>query len=168
MGGGRLSPVQTQAKPPAAVEVKPNAAVQVKRMTAQQHKLRLLQWREGGIPPGPDATEEQKKAYKNYYASQTAPNGCSVPLLGLAQDGSPMGGFREPANVSACNAHDVAYGRGGSSADRKKADEELYRKIKANGQPVRAWITYAGVRVAGWALFSDRYDDKPLPIPEGD
>jgi hypothetical protein len=165
--GGRLDPVKTQAQPPAAVEVKPNAAAEVKRMTAHQHKLRLLQWREGGIPPGPDATEDQKKAYKKYYDSQTTTNGCSVPLLGLAQDGSPMGGFREPANVAACNEHDVAYGRGGSDADRKKADEQLFRRIDANGEPVRAWVTYAGVRVFGGFFFTERYGE-PLPIPEGE
>jgi hypothetical protein len=165
--GERLDPVQTQAQPPAAVEVKPNAAVEVKRLEAQQTKLGELKWREGDKPPGPDASAADKAAYKSYYASQTTTNGCSVPLLGLAQDGSPMGGFREPANVAACNDHDVAYGRGGSDADRKNADKALYRRIKANGEPVRAWITYKGVRAFGWLFFSKR-DEGHLPIPEGE
>ncbi len=164
--GGRLDPVETQAQPPAAVEVKPNAAVEVKRLTAHQRKLRRLQWREGGMPPGPDATEAQKNTYKNYYASQTTTNGCSVPGVGIAQEGSAVAGYRERANVAACNEHDVAYGRGGSDADRKAADDQLFRKIEANGQPVRAWVTYAGVRVFGGLFFTERYGG-PLPISEG-
>ncbi len=164
--GGRLDPVKTQAQPPAAVEVKPNAAVEVKRLNAYQTKLRKLQWSEGGKPPGPDATQAQKDTYKKYYASQTTTNGCSVPGVGIAMDGSPIGGYREPANVAACNEHDVAYGRGGSDADRKKADDQLFRRIEANGEPVRAWVTWSGVRVFGGLFFTERYGG-PLPIPEG-
>ena len=162
--GGRLDPVQTQSPPPAAVEVKPNAAVEVKRLEAQQTKLEELKWREGDKPPGPDASKADKAAYKQFYDSQTTTNGCSVPGLDyINNDGE---GWKAPADVAACNEHDVAYGRGGSDADRKAADDQLFRKIEANGQPVRAWVTWSGVRVFGGLFFTERYGG-PLPIPEG-
>lgn len=166
--GERLDPVQTQAQPPAAVEVKPNAAVEMKHVEVRRLKLVAARWREAHKPPqppGPDASDADKAAYKNYYATQTTTNGCSVPGVGLAQEGSPVAGYRSPANEAACNDHDVAYGRGGTGDDRKAADKALYRRIKANGEPVRATVAYEGVRVFGWMFFS--YRDKQLPIPEG-
>jgi hypothetical protein len=162
---GRLDPTKTGAQPAAATEVSPYAAMVVKRYEARKTRLKKMKWAEGEAP-GPDASQEEKEAYRKFYEEQTSVNGCSVPGVSLAQEGSPVAGYRSPENVQACNTHDVGYGRGGSGDDRKAADEALYREIKANGQPVRARVTYAGVRVFGWMFFSYR-DKGPLPIPEG-
>jgi hypothetical protein len=163
---GRLDPVQTKSPPPAVVEVKPAAQVEVKKIEIRHGRLGKVKWKEAPKPPGPDATDAEKAQYKRYYDSQTTVNGCSVPGVSLAQEGSPVAGYRSPENVAACNAHDVSYGRGGSGDDRKAADVELWRQIKANGQPVRATVTYYGVRAFGWMFFSYR-DEGQLPIPEG-
>lgn len=160
-----LDPTKTGAQPPAATEITPYAAVVMKRYEARKARLKKMKWSEGEAP-GPDASQEDKDAYKKFYEEQTAGNGCSVPGVSLAQEGSPVAGYRSPENVQACNTHDVGYGRGGSGAERKAADKKLYRDILANGQPVRAKVTYAGVRVFGWMFFNYR-SKGPLPIPEG-
>ncbi|HRI63310.1 MAG TPA: hypothetical protein PK156_03710 [Polyangium sp.] len=173
----RLEPQKTQTSAPAAIEVKPNAAVVVKKSETKPGKVKELKWSDAGAEENrrrgeeaaranKEATDAEKAAYKKYYDSVTAGNGCSVPGSGIAQDGSYMAGWRSQPNVDACNAHDVAYGRGGSAEDKKAADLELYRRIKANGEPVRATITYYGVRVGGPLFFYYRKDG-PLPIPEG-
>lgn len=53
---------------------------------------------------------------------------------------------------SCCVAHDRAYWRGGSEADRLKADEELRRCVEdKTGDASRAALMFRGVRLGGGA-----------------
>lgn len=48
-----------------------------------------------------------------------------------------------------CEAHDRAYWAGGTAEDRKAADAELYRCLRARGAPILAWVYWGAVRLAG-------------------
>ena len=55
--------------------------------------------------------------------------------------------------VECCVLHDLAYWRGGTSEERKKADRKLEQCLSDRGYTVMAGIMYAGVRVGGvWWL----------------
>jgi len=49
-----------------------------------------------------------------------------------------------------CLAHDEAYLKGGSAADRKAADIALRTCMRSKGQKVACWIYYFAVRIFGW------------------
>ena len=48
-----------------------------------------------------------------------------------------------------CILHDKRYWSGGTKADRKQADKELYECVRKKGYPLIATIMYLGVRVGG-------------------
>ncbi len=48
-----------------------------------------------------------------------------------------------------CEQHDKHYWRGGTRAQRRKADAELRDGVAARGYHVWAWLIWAGVRVGG-------------------
>ncbi len=51
--------------------------------------------------------------------------------------------------LSCCTAHDHAYWKGGTSAERALADDRLRQCVAAVGEPAIAAIMLAGVRVGG-------------------
>ena len=75
-----------------------------------------------------------------------------------------------------CDKHDFHYWRGGTEADRKKADKEFYSdmKIDAQFQPWwkrlflkgMAWLYYLSVRLGGKTRFSygDMKTEEDLPV----
>ncbi len=150
----------------AAVEVKPKAAVEWKSMRVRQREMRYLLYqeteriREEEERKRKAAAEEDERQRQadpvGHYRRATETNGCTV---------GPLRPFWSRF-TQACNRHDVAYGRGGSEEDRKRADKALAIEILLQGAPRRALITYMGLRVGGRGNFSYR-DGGPLPIPEG-
>lgn len=48
-----------------------------------------------------------------------------------------------------CAKHDLAYWQGGTRAQRREADLELIRGVRAEGHPVLACLIYSGVRIGG-------------------
>jgi len=54
---------------------------------------------------------------------------------------------------SCCRAHDDAYAKGGTKADRLKADQRMRDCIIAKGHPVVARMMYRGVRMFGGSYF---------------
>jgi hypothetical protein len=160
-----LPPVKTQATPQAAMRVDPYANMDARWLQARNSKLGVLRWRAAPTPqaPGPNATQAEKDAYRAFYNSQTTVNGCTgVGKINIA-GWKP---WQTPESVAACNAHDIAYGRGGTEAERKAADDALFREIKEKDSTFKAWVTWTGVRIAGSNFFTYR-DGGPLPIPEG-
>lgn len=92
------------------------------------------------------------------------PNGCT----GVPRFVSNYLGFTD-----CCNDHDRAYSLGGSSKDRRIADEEFYRCMKevANrtgrrSAHIAAPIFYGAVRLFGPFFFNECYKDPPTP-PDG-
>lgn len=51
--------------------------------------------------------------------------------------------------LACCQAHDLAYWKGGTYAERLAADQELEQCVAATGEPAVAKIMLAGVRVGG-------------------
>ena len=77
-------------------------------------------------------------------ADELAPftsDGCSVFPDGTAQQQSLW--------ARCCIAHDLAYWKGGTQAEREAADHELQRCVSAVGEPGVADLMLAGVRVGG-------------------
>jgi len=82
-------------------------------------------------------------------------DGCSggMSWLWRAASGKP------PPWEGCCVVHDWHYWQGGTRADRRAADRELYRCVVAQAQEyallgkcavfIIAWITWAGVRLCG-------------------
>ncbi|MCG8600936.1 MAG: hypothetical protein MI807_12395 [Verrucomicrobiales bacterium] len=48
-----------------------------------------------------------------------------------------------------CVAHDYAYWRGGSRAERREADRKLREGIREKGKPLAADVAFLGVRLGG-------------------
>ena len=60
-----------------------------------------------------------------------------------------------------CIAHDLAYFQGGTPADRKDADDKLYRCLREHHTIILAWVYWAAVRAMGHKFW-------PAPVkPEG-
>lgn len=94
---------------------------------------------------------------------------CLLPLLALcagcqsapaipatptpfATDGCSLFPDRMPGGPDwrgCCVAHDLAYWRGGSNAERVEADRALRTCVGEQAHPALAGIMYAGVRIAG-------------------
>nr|WP_314546088.1 hypothetical protein [uncultured Massilia sp.] len=90
--------------------------------------------------------------------------GCqSVPVLQpFATDGCSM--FPDHAPIgkadwcACCVAHDLAYWRGGTEAERLEADRALETCVTAaSGSPALAQTMYAGVRAGGVPYFLTSY-----------
>lgn len=104
--------------------------------------------------------------YAQWYANNTAVNGCSVPEV--VQNNFPTGRWDEHADV--CAPHDVAYGRGGI-LQRGIADAKLAWAIWEKGDRLKAVATYVGLRIGGWANYSWTNPDGSIrwgaaPTPE--
>jgi hypothetical protein len=56
-----------------------------------------------------------------------------------------------------CIEHDMAYWLGGTSDERKTADQKLYQCVKDTGQPSEARIMYLGTRAGGGPLGQNTY-----------
>jgi hypothetical protein len=56
-----------------------------------------------------------------------------------------------------CIAHDIAYWLGGTSDERKAADDNLFQCVSATGQPKTARIMYIGTRAGGGPLGQNSY-----------
>ena len=69
------------------------------------------------------------------------------PSLPFPDDGCSC--FPETDFEDCCREHDKIYYRGGSEADRAKADRELRRCIRDKGHTVMSNILYYSVRVGG-------------------
>lgn len=72
-------------------------------------------------------------------------DGCSA-----FPDGTPS---QNALWLACCTAHDRAYWRGGSYADRLAADQALEQCVADVGEPEIALLMLAGVRVGGSPLF---------------
>jgi hypothetical protein len=71
------------------------------------------------------------------------PNGCSDPLRVFTE------------YVACCNAHDRAYGLGGTEADRLQADQALYLCVAEMNENDAETMFYA-VRLGGRSRFTYR------------
>lgn len=85
-----------------------------------------------------------------------------APLSSFTSDGCslfPDGKALDPELwCECCFMHDIAYWRGGSREDRKKADEELRDCVfKRTGNKALAKIMYDGVRAGGHPVFPTWY-----------
>jgi hypothetical protein len=69
------------------------------------------------------------------------------PSLPYPDDGCSC--FPETGFEDCCRAHDKIYYRGGSEADRAKADRELRQCIRGKGHTLMGDILYYSVRVGG-------------------
>jgi hypothetical protein len=76
-------------------------------------------------------------------------DGCS-----LFPDGSPV---ERNLWCDCCVAHDVAYWRGGTEAQRKEADEALRACVEQRTNKPFAELVYAGVRAGGMPVFPTWY-----------
>lgn len=56
-----------------------------------------------------------------------------------------------------CIQHDLKYWLGGTSNERKQADEELYECVKNKGEPGTARVMYLGTRAGGGPLGNNTY-----------
>ena len=92
------------------------------------------------------------------------PSGCASqgPLRPFSTDGCSL--FPDRSLISnadwcqCCLAHDLAYWRGGTSAARLKADQELGACVlRATGDKALADLMYAGVRAGGGPHFYTPY-----------
>lgn len=59
--------------------------------------------------------------------------------------------------LDCCVEHDAAYWLGGTSEQRKNADDQLYQCIQKKGYPFEALIMYLGVRFGGDPLRATTY-----------
>jgi len=59
--------------------------------------------------------------------------------------------------LACCTAHDLAYWRGGTYAEREQADKTLRRCVASVGQPEIAALMLAGVRVGGSPFWPTSY-----------
>lgn len=89
-------------------------------------------------------------------------NGCSVPrALRLVIP------FETPEQVAVCNAHDVAYAKGGTRRDRAIADAQLLLGLLQAGMDVDlARRYYDAVRMFGFVHWQGGYTDGPPPLEE--
>lgn len=81
-------------------------------------------------------------------------SGCASTrvLRPFTTDGCSL--FPDAADWSGCcETHDLAYWRGGSAAERRRADAELRACVLAHtGRPLLAGLMYRGVRIGGMPL----------------
>lgn len=62
--------------------------------------------------------------------------------------------FRKPPPWEACCfIHDIAYWKGGTKEERRKADERLYYDVVGNGYPIIAYLMWISVRLGGHPAF---------------
>jgi hypothetical protein len=79
-------------------------------------------------------------------------NGCGDGYINL-----PNGTWRQ-----ACVDHDHRYFDGGTSTQRKAADQQLRTDmIKDGASPVVADLYYGGVRAAGWTSWGNKHPVNP-------
>lgn len=64
---------------------------------------------------------------------------------------------KEPPWNDRCKEHDAQYWRGGSAADRRKADAALLAGVALNGHPVFAIQMWLAVRPGGHPMFDTSY-----------
>jgi len=66
----------------------------------------------------------------------------------------PNGTFEQKSLwVNCCISHDFAYWKGGTNAERLKADQQLERCVKKAGEPEIAKLMLTGVRMGGSPYF---------------
>ena len=78
-------------------------------------------------------------------------------------DGCSM--FSDGDYGECCVAHDREYQLGGTSADRKAADEQLYRCVRAKGHKYLSGVMWAGVRLLGFGYFKWSRSRVPKEVP---
>jgi len=79
------------------------------------------------------ATADKLKPFKS--------DGCSAFPDGTLDDNELW--------LSCCYQHDLAYWQGGTSKQRKQADQDLKQCVSQVGEPIVAKLMLAGVRVGG-------------------
>jgi hypothetical protein len=62
-----------------------------------------------------------------------------------------------PQYEHCCDIHDQAYFKGGTSEERRKADNELWDCVKRSGNPNLATLLYYVCRVGGHLIFPTSY-----------
>ncbi len=170
---GRLEPNVSSAGP-AAITVRENAAMELMNSRSMPGQLDWMKWseeRERRIKEWDEQKERERKAaadakaadaqlrqdnYPAWYAQQTSVNGCSVPLVSSHWE----------AQREVCNAHDVAYGRGGGELGRLMADLKLGYDIARQGEVAKAVVTYMGVRTGGIFFYNYRWRQLNTPAEE--
>ena len=95
-----------------------------------------------------------KNEYRPFAESMTS-NGCGPSFFN-----APDLNFRH-----VCDAHDIAYGIGGTEEAKRIADLILYEGIKQSGHPLIAWVYYKSVWAAGSCCFNYIFTPTPTPPP---
>ena len=89
----------------------------------------------GLLSPGLSLSQEAKTDRHQYPPPDYVSDGCSL---------WPDGDYRD-----CCVAHDREYYCGGTRAERKAADRQLYRCVRANGNKYLSRMMWLGVRIGG-------------------
>lgn len=70
-------------------------------------------------------------------------------------DGCTM--FPDGDYADCCFSHDRAYYRGGTSAERKAADRQLYRCVRDKGHKYLSGLMWVGVRIGGMGFLKTKF-----------